>query len=353
MKRLSQRSIRLIRRMKARLNFKRRLRGLGRTLEITLEDSLQRMPLETPKGLLRIVKRRARTAFRTQVGLPQFQRSLRRTFNSTLQLIPLDSRLLLKHGPARSKQLNRQLAWFMAFIAGAVNAGGFLAVQIYTSHTTGNISRMADELALGHHTIALAMLSVVACFCMGAFTSGLLVSLGRRRRFRAHYALSLMIEAILLLIFGLMGSRLQHMHRLFLPVTVILLSFIMGMHNSVVTIISNAEVRTTHMTGIVTDLGLELSRLFYFNVDTNQRNKRITANRDKLKLYLLILVSFFCGGVAGAIGFKQVGFKVTILLAACLFLLAWRPLLRDLRIRFRLIRQPVSANSTSEANFDG
>lgn len=331
--------------LRAKVDLSKFLRGLGRSLEISLDVSLDRMPLDTPRGIIRIVRRRARKVLQTELGFPEIQRGLRRTLDNTLNLMPLDSRLLLKHGAARSKHLNRQLAWSMAFIAGAVNAGGFLAVQSYTSHATGNVSRMADELALGHKAVALAALSTVLFFCLGAFSSGLLVSLGRRRRFRSHYALSLMIEAGLLLLFGLMGSRLQQMHRFFLPVTVILLSFIMGMHNSVVTIISNAEVRTTHVTGIVTDLGLELSRLIYFNVDNQRRNKRITANRDKLKLYILILASFFSGGVVGAISFKHVGYKMTVILAAFLFLLAWRPVFRDLKLRFRLIRLPDPAGS--------
>ena len=214
-------------------------------------------------------------------------------------------------------------------MAGAVNAGGFLAVQSYTSHVTGAVSRMADELALGHQALALAASGVVVFFLLGAFCSGLLINLGRRYRFQAHYALSLMLEACLLLTFGLMGYRLNELHRLFVPVTVALLSFIMGMHNSVVTTISNAEVRTTHLTGIVTDLGLELSRLFYFNVEEDGRSTKVRANRDRLKLHGLILASFFGGGLVGALGFKHVGFKVTIFLAAFLFLLAWRPMLRD------------------------
>jgi uncharacterized membrane protein YoaK (UPF0700 family) len=251
--------------------------------------------------------------------------------------MPLDADLLVKQGAERTKYLNRQLAWSLAFVAGAVNAGGFLAVQSYTSHVTGAVSRMADELALGNKTLGMAAFGVVVFFMLGSFCSGLLISLGKRHRFQAHYALSLMLESGLLLLFGLMGYRLNELHRLFVPATVALLSCIMGMHNSVVTTISNAEVRTTHLTGIVTDLGLELSRLFYFNVDDDERTGRVMANRDKLKLHGLILASFFSGGLVGALGFKHVGFKMTIFLAAFLFLLAWRPVLRDMRVRFRLI----------------
>jgi len=115
----------------------------------------------------------------------------------------------------------------------------------------------------------------------------------------------------------------------------------MGMHNSVVTTISSAEVRTTHMTGVVTDLGIELGRALYFDVTRNRRMERVKANWDKLKLHSLILVSFFGGGVAGAIGFKKVGFKVTLFLAAFLAFLAIRPIFYDLRVRWRLLRQPL------------
>jgi uncharacterized membrane protein YoaK (UPF0700 family) len=275
---------------------------------------------------------------RAKVALNDIQRGLGRTLGHALALMPLDSRLLMQQGSQRTKYLNRQLAWSLAFVAGAVNAGGFLAVQFYTSHVTGTVSKMADEVALGHHVVlALGALGIVGCFMLGAFFASLLISFGRRQRFKSYYALNLMIEAVLLLVFGLMGSRLAEVHRFFLPVTVILLAFIMGMHNSVVTTISNAEVRTTHMTGIVTDLGLELGRLFYYNRSKRKKVKKIVANIDKLKLHGLILVSFFGGGVSGALGFKHIGFKVTFFLAAFLFFLAVRPVLHDLRVRIRLL----------------
>lgn len=320
--------------LKANLDVRRLRHGFTQAVD----EGIEQIPLETPKGIARIMHRRATKFLRTDVSLAELQRGLGRTLDNTLDLMPLDADLLVKRGAGRTKYLNRQLAWSLAFVAGAVNAGGFLAVQSYTSHVTGAVSRMADELALGHKTLAMAAFGILVFFLLGSFCSGLLISLGQRRRFQAHYALSLMLEGGLLLVFGLMGSRLQQVSHLFVPATVALLSFIMGMHNSVVTNISNAEVRTTHLTGVVTDLGLELSRLFYFNVGEDERTGRVMGNWDKLKLHGLILAAFFGGGLAGALGFKHIGFKVTIFLAAFLFLLAWRPVLRDLRVRFRVIR---------------
>jgi uncharacterized membrane protein YoaK (UPF0700 family) len=320
--------------LKANLGLSELQRGLGQVVD----ETIAQMPLGTPRSMARIVRRRTTKFLKTDVGFSEIQRGLGRTLDNTLELMPLDSGLLVKRGAARSKYLNRQLAWSLAFVAGAVNAGGFLAVQSYTSHVTGAVSRMADELALGHRTLAMAALAIVVFFLLGSFCSGLLISLGQRRRFQSPYALSLMLEGGLLLLFGLVGYRLSQMHQFLVPLTVALLSFIMGMHNSVVTTISDAEVRTTHLTGVVTDLGLELSRLFYFNVSAHDRTQRIMANRDKLKLHGLILASFFGGGVVGALGFKHVGFKMTIFLAIFLFLLAWRPVLKDVKVRFRLVR---------------
>jgi uncharacterized membrane protein YoaK (UPF0700 family) len=323
--------------LKANLSLANMQRGLAQAVD----EGIEQIPLRTPRGIARIIRNRATRVMKTDVGISELQRGLGRILKSTLKGIPVDPDLLVKQGSERSRHLNRQLAWSLAFVAGAVNAGGFLAVQAYTSHVTGTVSRVADEMILGHPALALAAVGIVTCFLAGAFSAGLLISLGKRLRFQSHYALSLMLEAALLLIFGFMGANLHQIHRFFVPLTAALLSFVMGMHNSVVTTISNAEVRTTHLTGIVTDIGLEASRLFYFNVEKNQRVGPVLANRTKLKLHSLILVSFFVGGLVGAAGFKHVGYKMTIFLAVFLILLAWRPLLQDMRIRFRLIRHPA------------
>jgi uncharacterized membrane protein YoaK (UPF0700 family) len=291
------------------------------------------------RKLIRKFQRRTTRAMTTAVGLEDLHRGLGRTLDATLGLIPLHAGLLL-YQRERDKQVNRQLAGALAFVAGAVNAGGFLEVQSFTSHVTGAVSRASDELALGHQLSAFGALSGIAFFAFGAFCCGLIISFGRRHRFRGRYALSLMIEAGLMAVFGLLGDHLRHIHFLYLPLTMILLAFMMGMQNSMGTTISNAEVRTTHMTGVVTDLGIELSRLVYFNRHRYGRENQIIANRDKLKLLSLILLAFFGGGLAGAAGFHHLGFKMMLLLALFLFFLAFRPVLHDLQVRWKLLHQP-------------
>ena len=289
-----------------------------------------------PRAFQLIVARYLRRLLRHRLDPPQLQAAV----ESALATLPIQEKLLVREGALRSESLNRQLAWAMAFVAGAVNAGGFLAVGHYTSHMTGVVSSMADEVALGDFTTALAALAMMLSFLAGAFVCTSLISFGQRRRMRSRYAITLAFEAILMLIFGVMGHRLQDEIQFTLPLTVMLLCFIMGMHNAVTSIISGAAVRTTHLTGTITDIGIELSRLSYVNVHQRKGRERIVANRQKLKLLLLILVSFLGGGISGALGFRHIGFKVTLPLAGFLCFLAARPLLLEVRLLLhRLKRQ--------------
>jgi uncharacterized membrane protein YoaK (UPF0700 family) len=232
----------------------------------------------------------------------------------------------------RTRHANRQLGGVLAFVAGAVNAGGFLAVQRYTSHMTGVVSAIADDLVLGQAALAMAGVSALLAFITGAATTAVLIHWARRRQLHGEFALSLMLEALLLLVFGLLGANLELFVDVFVPSTVLLLCFIMGLQNAIVTKISQAEIRTTHMTGVITDLGIELGRLVYWN-RTAQANAQhfVRANRDKLRIHALILTMFFVGGLAGALAFKRVGFSATVPLAALLMLIAAPPLWRDLR----------------------
>jgi hypothetical protein len=120
-------------------------------------------------------------------------------------------------GRSRTRRANRQLGLLLAFVAGAVNAGGFLAVQRYTSHMTGVVSGVADDLALGLLGSALAGLTLVAVFVAGAMTTALLTNWARVRQLQSEYALSLLLEAALLLLFGLLGAVLAHYTALLVP----------------------------------------------------------------------------------------------------------------------------------------
>ena len=238
-------------------------------------------------------------------------------------------------GRERSRKANRQLACYLAFIAGAINAGGFLAVRQYTSHMTGIVSSMADAVALGDAVVYLAGLAALLSFLGGAATSAVLVNWARRRDLHSEFAFPLMLEAGLLVLFGLLGGNLERFAWLFVPATVLLLCFIMGLQNAIITKLSQAEIRTTHVTGMVTDIGIELGKLFYWNRHRRAAHPPVMADREKLRLLLLLVGLFFTGGVVGALGFKHVGFITTLPLAGLLMFLAAVPVFDDVRTRLR------------------
>lgn len=223
-------------------------------------------------------------------------------------------------GSQRTPSADRHLGYALAFVAGAINAGGFLAVRQYTSHMTGIVSAMADSLAIGTYELALAGAAALLSFVAGAMCTAILVNFGRRRASQSIFALPLLLEAALLLLFGVVGASLTNVIGLFVPFTVMLLCFIMGLQNALVTKISRAEIRTTHITGIVTDIGIELGKLAYWSRSDNK--PEVVADRGRLQLLCKLAVSFFLGGVAGAFGFKHAGYLATVPLAIVLIALA-------------------------------
>jgi len=236
--------------------------------------------------------------------------------------------LTAKH---RTRRTNRQLGAVLAFVAGAVNAGGFLAVQRYTSHMSGIVSAVADDLAAGSIGLAVAGVALLVAFTSGAATTALLINWARRRQMHSKYALALLLEAVLLLAFGLVGANLGSLAYLLVPTTVLLLCFIMGLQNAIVTKISQAEIRTTHMTGVITDLGIELGRLVYWNRTRQYDDIHfVKANRDKLFIHCTIVGLFFVGGIVGAVAFKAMGFSATIPIALLLVAVASPPIIMDI-----------------------
>ena len=231
------------------------------------------------------------------------------------------------------------LGSLLAFNAGAINAGGFLLVSLYTSHMTGFVSMLADNLVLGNMQLVLGALGALLAFTAGAALTAVLVNWSRHNWLRSEYALPLLVEAVLLLIFGLMGATLARQTPFAIPLTVLVLAFAMGLQNALVSKISSSQIRTTHMTGVITDLGIELGKLFYWNRTGSRIESRVRANRIKLRLYSTLLAMFITGGVVGALGFKYVGFIWVVPLALVLLGISLPPLFADWRRIHRLKRR--------------
>lgn len=236
--------------------------------------------------------------------------------------------------PSRTESANRHIARYLAFIAGATNVGGLLAVHQYTSHVSGIVSAAANNLAAGNLRPLVNGLLAVFAFFLGACASTLLIRWGRERELHSRYALPLLSEAALLLTFGMIGQRFSS-HPLGM---VLLLCFSMGLQNAMITKISDSVIRTTHMTGLVTDIGIALGRILY----PSPGGARNGTEFKVLRLLVSLVALFFLGGVAGAQGFSHFGFFFVLPLAGILILLAVIPLIDDFR------GSPMSEPAVSE-----
>ncbi len=250
------------------------------------------------------------------------------------------SYLLDVSGPERTRRTNLHLASLLAFIAGVLNSVGFVAVSVYTSHMTGLTASVADHLVLG--SVALAGVGVVGItsFVIGAMACAVLFNWGRRRQLRSRYASVLVLEALLVLMFGALADLLVWHHRAVVFVAV--LCFTMGLQNAIITKISKAQIRTTHVTGMITDIGIELGKLAYVN--RRPGVEPVRPDLQRLGTHALLVGLFFVGGMAGALGYLGLGFPVLIAPALVLLLAATAPVLSDVR---RHRRAAVAGSTTT------
>ncbi len=223
----------------------------------------------------------------------------------------------------RSTAANWQLAALLAFTAGAVDVSGYLAFHQFTSHMSGIASDLAAHSATPVGRVLLKPAIVLGSFLAGAAFCAVLVNWERRRHLHGVFALPVLVEALLLASLAL--PLISH-HILF---TLSLMGFAMGLQNAVITKISQAEIRTTHVTGMITDIGIELGKALYWNRTLGLAP--VTANRERLLLLTMLVGLFVVGGALGSFVFPHIGFRLMLPLALLLALPTILPLAADLR----------------------
>lgn len=150
-------------------------------------------------------------------------------------------------GSERTDVRNAQLASLLALLAGVLNSVGFVAVSAYTSHMTGLTATVADSLVLGFTGLAWLAVVALTAFVLGAMSCAIIFNWGRRRGLHGRYANVLVLEALLILAFGLLAESLHVSNRAYVFIGV--LGFTMGLQNAIITKLSGAQIRTTHVTG--------------------------------------------------------------------------------------------------------
>ena len=211
-------------------------------------------------------------------------------------------------GKARTFRHNFKLAAFLSFTAGLVNICGVLSLGVLTTNVTGHFAYFAEGALKKDALYSVYFLFYILAFLLGSFISSFVTELLIDKQRASPHSAVMFMEIFILLMLGMWGDAFISAG-VSKPFIACILLFAMGLQNSLVTKISNSTVRTTHLTGLFTDLGIELSQLFFYK----EKDERKQLWRS-IGLHGSIIVFFFSGCVTG--GFLYAGLKFKILLIA-------------------------------------
>ncbi len=233
--------------------------------------------------------------------------------------------MLISTEDTRTFNTDIRLAATLAAVAGALNTAAFETVGFFSANLTGNVSSLSDHLAKANLHIGLFFLLIVLLFIAGSSVSTLIINSGRRRQIRGIYAINILLEGIALLVLGIVESGFHFSEGGVL--LILSLSFLMGLQNAVVTRISNARVRTTHVSGTSTDIGIELAMLFDV-LRRKESPKDAPLYIERLKLHCYTVLAFLAGGVLGILLLQWLSYALLIVVGLLLSALALSALKR-------------------------
>jgi len=241
-------------------------------------------------------------------------------------------------GKTRTSKHNLRIATILSFVAGMVNVTGFLFFGQLTTNVTGHFALFINDLADFNFWKGTIYFIYIFSFFLGSFVSSVLIERFRENKKMNVFVLPTLIESFILFIIGLLSNFIEIK---FPDIIVCLLLFAMGLQNSFVTKISNAVVRTTHLTGLFTDLGIEISQLFF--PTTHPNTKKIKAT---IKLRIYIILSFFSGGLIGGYFYSKIQLQLNTLIIGAVILIT-SLLYDDIRYSvIKVIRKYQQKNAT-------
>lgn len=211
-------------------------------------------------------------------------------------------------GNKRSFKDNLRISAFLSFTAGIVNICGVLALGVLTTNVTGHFAYFSAAMQKHDYFYAFNFLFYILSFLSGSFLSSFMTEFFIRKSIPWSHKPAIIVEVVLLILIGL-GGDLYIKTDLQREWTANILLFAMGLQNAQVTHISNASVRTTHLTGLFTDLGIELSQLFFYREQGQARKLK-----KSIGLRCNIIAFFFLGCFIGSFVFLD--FKLKALLLA-------------------------------------
>jgi uncharacterized membrane protein YoaK (UPF0700 family) len=180
----------------------------------------------------------------------------------------------------------------LALNAGFINAIGLLSLfNLAVSHVTGSVSNLGTAIARGDLVQVQILALVITSYFAGNVVSGFLVE--HEELQRGHrYVSALLVEAIFIVAAIWLFNQERRLANYVLAAAC-------GLQNGLATRYSGATVRTSHMTGIVTDLGILLGQ--------RVRGKSISLWR--VQLLSTLFAGFLGGGILAGFIFQSWGYQ--------------------------------------------
>ncbi|MDF7647508.1 DUF1275 domain-containing protein [Pantoea sp. Acro-805] len=213
--------------------------------------------------------------------------------------------MLIKLKRTRTHVEDRNLALCLATSAGLLNAMALAAFGFFPSHMSGNISQISSDLNEMDVRNLKIFIAMIGAFVTCAVVARISVVLGVINGLRTVFSCILLAEGLMLILTSLF--EIYYFSANNNVEILLLLAFLMGVHNSTSTQLSNGRVRSTHITGTLTDAGISIGSVFVALLRRDP-SKNIRVFKQQLNTHLVTIFSFLTGGIVGLLIFNALGF---------------------------------------------
>jgi len=247
--------------------------------------------------------------------------------------------MLIQGKDQRTLKANLMLASSTAMVAGIVNVAGVIAFLAFTTNITGHVALLARKVSAQDVGEIITVGIWLLMFFMGAFVSHFMVrSFDRESTYKAH-ALPILTEMFILLLVAIYGNHFFDGDDLEREIIIGAILFSMGLQNSLVSTISGGLIKSSHLTGLFTDVGADVAEWIH------PHTPKTELVRNRLYVRFTVLGFYFIGAVAGGYFFELYNFKVFYFIPFILLTILYY----DIRgIVFNKLRRKFTADSKTE-----
>ena|ERR1700744_3365146 len=204
----------------------------------------------------------------------------------------------------RTLKENLMLASSTAFVAGIVNVTGLLAFLAFTTNITGHFANLARHIIEQNYREIIVFSAWLLLFFTGAFISSFIVRSYKHSSYYKAHALPIVIEIIVLLFVAIYGHNFYKETPLEREVVIGAIIFSMGLQNSLVSTVSGGLIKSSHLTGLFTDLGGDVAEWMH------PKEKETQAVKNRIYIRVTILSFYLLGAIIGGYLFNIIDFTV-------------------------------------------